>query len=225
MIWTVNKISNWLLTPEVIRNIIETVKAIPYKERFSFFRYCLKFKLPERDKKEQIIMHNKKIRKLTLTSVLAALTCVATMLIRIPTPTKGYVNLGDCMVNICAWILGPVCGGAAAGFGSAAADILSGYVIYSPATLIIKALMAVFSFMIFNLMVKKLHSAAARIIAASFAEIVMILGYFVFETIIYGSAVTASAGIVGNIFQGVMGTVSSVILYEAVIRRIPSRNI
>lgn len=170
-------------------------------------------------------MHNKKIRKLTLTSVLAALTCVATMLIRVPTPTKGYVNLGDCMVNINAWLLGPVCGGAAAGFGSAAADILSGYVIYSPATLVIKALMAVISFMIFNLAVKKFHSGAARVIAACAAEIIMMLGYFVFEAIIYGSVITASAGIVGNIFQGVMGTAGSVILYEAVIRRIPAKNI
>lgn len=170
-------------------------------------------------------MHNKKIRKLTLTSVLAALTCVATMLIRVPTPTKGYVNLGDCLVNISAWLLGPLCGGAAAGFGSAVADILSGYVVYAPATLIIKALMAVVSFMIFNLAAKKLHSAAARIIAASAAEVLMILGYFAFETIIYGSAVTASAGIIGNVFQGVMGTASSVILYEAVIRRIPAKNI
>ena len=170
-------------------------------------------------------MHSKKIRKLTLTSVLAALTCVATMLIRIPTPTKGYVNLGDCMVNISAWLLGPLCGGAAAGFGSAAADLLSGYVVYAPATLIIKALMAALSFMIFSLSDKKLHSLSARIIAAISAEILMVLGYFAFEAVIYGSVVTASAGIIGNVCQGIMGTVSSVILYEAVIRRIPAKNI
>lgn len=169
-------------------------------------------------------MHSKKIRKITLTSVMAALTCVATMLIRIPTPTKGYVNLGDCMVNISAWLLGSLYGGAAAGFGSAAADLLDGYVVYAPATLIIKAFMAVVSFIVFDLTAKKLHSVPARIIAASVAEILMVLGYFVFETMIYGSAVTASLGIIGNIFQGIMGAVSSVLFYEVVIRRIPVKN-
>lgn len=203
VIWTGNKIRNWLLTSVTIRNIIETVQFL----------------------KEQIIMHSKKIRKITLTSVLAALTCVSTILIRIPTPTKGYVNLGDCLVNISAWLLGPLYGGAAAGFGSATADLLSGYVVYVPATLIIKALMAVLSFMIFNLTFKRLHSVPARIIAASVGEFLMILGYFAFEAVIYGSAVTASLGIVSNIFQGIMGTVSSVMLYETVIRRIPANNL
>ena len=170
-------------------------------------------------------MQSNKIRKITLASVMAALTCVATMLIRIPTPTKGYVNLGDCIVNISAWLLGPVWGAAAAGFGSAAADLFAGYVMYAPATLVIKSLMAVVCFKIFDLTGKKFHSLPARIISAASAEIVMILRYFLFETVVYGSAVTASLGIVGNLFQGVMGTVSSVILYEAVIRRIPVKKV
>ncbi len=170
-------------------------------------------------------MHSKKIRKITLASVLAALTCVSTMLIRIPTPTKGYVNLGDCMVNISAWLLGPLYGGAAAGLGSAAADLFAGYVVYVPATLITKALMAVLSFMIFSLAAKKIRSLTSRIIAASAAEILMILGYFGFESVMYGSIATASLGIVGNAFQGIIGTVSSVILYEAVVKRIPAKNV
>lgn len=40
---------------------------------------------------------------------------------------QGYVNLGDCAVLISAWMLGPLYGGAAAGIGSALADLLSGY--------------------------------------------------------------------------------------------------
>ena len=88
-------------------------------------------------------MKNEKLRKLVFAAVLAAFVCVATMIIRIPTPTKGYVNLGDCIVLVSGWLLGPVYGGAAAGIGSMFADIISGYFTYAPATLIIKALMAV----------------------------------------------------------------------------------
>ena len=49
----------------------------------------------------------KNIRKLVLAALLAALTAVATMIIRIPTPTQGYIHLGDGMVLICGILLGP----------------------------------------------------------------------------------------------------------------------
>ena len=70
-------------------------------------------------------MNDKKIRKLVLAALLAALVCVATMVVQIPSPMQGYVNLGDCAVLISAWMLGPLYGGAAAGIGSALADLLS----------------------------------------------------------------------------------------------------
>ena len=41
-------------------------------------------------------MNEKKIRKLVLAALLAALVCVATMVVQIPSPMQGYVNLGDC---------------------------------------------------------------------------------------------------------------------------------
>ena len=39
-----------------------------------------------------------------------ALTCVLTLAVKIPTPTKGYLNLGDCAVLLSGWLLGPVWG-------------------------------------------------------------------------------------------------------------------
>ena len=85
---------------------------------------------------------NNKTRKIVLAALLASLTCVATMLIKVPSPLKGYVNLGDCVVLLSGWILSPLYGFFAAGIGSALADIFSGYVIYAPATFVIKGAMA-----------------------------------------------------------------------------------
>lgn len=170
-------------------------------------------------------MNRRNIRKLTLTSVFAAMTAVMTMLIQIPTPTKGYVNLGDCMVNISAWFLGPAYGAVAAGIGSALADVFSGYVIYAPATLIIKSLMAVMCFATYNFLARKFNSSASRIAAAVVSEIIMLAGYFAFDLILYGSLATAVAGMTASVFQGIMGAVSSVVLYEAVIKRIPVNKI
>lgn len=68
-----------------------------------------------------------KTKNLTLmvtAAVLAALTCVATMVVQIPMPLKGYVNLGDVMVLTSVWLIGSPWGVAAAGIGSAMAVCL-----------------------------------------------------------------------------------------------------
>ena len=87
-------------------------------------------------------MKQTKLRTLILAAMFAALTCVATMIIHIPSPIGGYFNLGDCMVLLSAFVLGPVWGTAAGGIGSALADVICGYFVYAPGTLVIKALMA-----------------------------------------------------------------------------------
>ena len=40
-------------------------------------------------------MKNHRVRKLVFAALMAALTYVATMVIQIPSPMQGYVNLGD----------------------------------------------------------------------------------------------------------------------------------
>ena len=61
-------------------------------------------------------MIGEKTRKLVYAALFAALTCVMTMIVKIPVPaTGGYVNLGDCVVLLAGWVLGPMYGGAAAG--------------------------------------------------------------------------------------------------------------
>ena len=84
-------------------------------------------------------MNDKKIRKLVLAALLAALVCVATMVVQIPSPMQGYVNLGDCFVLLSGWLLGPWYGFAAGGIGSMLADLFLGYAHYAPGTLVIKA--------------------------------------------------------------------------------------
>lgn len=80
-------------------------------------------------------MTGKNIRKLVLAALLAALTAVATMIIRIPTPTQGYIHLGDGMVLICGILLGPGLGALAAGIGSMMADLIGGYMAWVPVRL------------------------------------------------------------------------------------------
>ena len=48
-------------------------------------------------------MSDKKVQKLVVSALMAALTYVATMVVRIPSPMNGYVNLGDCFVLLSGW--------------------------------------------------------------------------------------------------------------------------
>lgn len=165
---------------------------------------------------------NQRILMLVLSGLLAAFVTVSTMMINIPTPTKGYINLGDCFVNISAWLLGPLYGACAAGIGSAAADLLLGYTIYAPATFVIKALMAVISFYVFKLLAKRTQGFFARIIASVSAEILMIVGYCAFECFLYQSFAASITGVPANILQGVGGVIISVTLHEVLLGRIPA---
>ena len=152
-------------------------------------------------------------KKIVTAALMAALACAATMAIKIPSPLKGYLNLGDCIVLSAGWMLSPSYGFLAAGLGSALADILSGYITYAPATFIIKGLMALIAFYGFILLNKKLSVLPSRIISGAAAEIIMILGYFIYEGLLYGF-VPSLVNIPANGIQGIAGLIVGVILMK-----------
>lgn len=159
-------------------------------------------------------MTSNKTLRLVVAALMAAMACVATMVIKIPiTATGGYINLGDCIVLLSGIVLGPVYGGIAAGLGSALADIFSGYAVFAPATFIIKALMAVITGLIIKNISKNLKNIIAKfMLAGTVSEIIMILGYFVFEALIMGYGLAAASGILGNVIQGVAGIVIATVM-------------
>lgn len=152
-------------------------------------------------------------KTIVIAGLMAALVCVVTMIIKIPSPLKGYVNLGDCVVLLCGWLLSPVYGFLAAGIGSALADLLSGYAIYAPATFIIKGIMAFVAMNIFKLINKRKGMLLSATISGVAAEIVMILGYFIFEGVLYGFG-SSVVNIPANGVQGVAGLVLGVLLIK-----------
>ena len=127
-------------------------------------------------------MTGKNIRKLVLAALLAALTAVATMIIRIPTPTQGYIHLGDGMVLICGILLGPG---------------------------------------LYHRMTGKGMNTITRVVLCGIpAEIIMVLGYFVYEVgmeVVMGSSMGAAAaavvlGVPMNIVQGIAGIIVGAVL-------------
>lgn len=156
---------------------------------------------------------NNTTQRIVMAALLAALTCVATMIIKIPSPLKGYLNLGDCVVLLAGWMLSPTYGFLAAGLGSALADTFSGYVTYVPSTFVIKGLMALIAFYGFKLLHSKLGNISSRIISGIVAEVVMVAGYFIFEGFLYGFG-PSLVNIPANVIQGIAGLIIGTILVK-----------
>lgn len=103
----------------------------------------------------------------------------------------------------------------AAAIGAALSDVLSGYTIYAPATLIIKSLMVV----VMMLVLKLDHSNGKGIklpiliAGAVISELLMIGGYFITDIILYRVA-GAVASLPGNILQGVAAVITSVLIIK-----------
>lgn len=138
------------------------------------------------------------IRKLVFSAMFAALVFTATWL-SIPNGLGGNINLGDCMLLIGAWTLGGPWAVVACALGAMLTDWLSGYVIYAPATFVIKALMVIVALLVQKLTAKR-PAVVRYILSGIAAELIMVLGYFAYETIIY-SLPAAVAGVPFNLIQ------------------------
>lgn len=157
-------------------------------------------------------MTAKNVKLLVLAALFTALTCVATMIIQVPAPVSGYVNLGDCLVLLSAWVLGPFVGAAAGGIGSMLADLLTGFGLYAPGTLIIKALMALAAGLVFRAARKR--PFPARLMGGVVAEVIMVLGYFAYAAVILQNGLGAAAGIPGNLVQALFGLAAALALAQ-----------
>lgn len=147
-------------------------------------------------------MKDKKVLRLVMSGLICAITCLLTMVsYRIPGTESAYANLGDAGVYLAAAVLGGSFGALAAAAGSALADIILASAIYAPATFIIKGLMA----LIAALLLKKL-SGWKRIFALIPAGIVMPVGYFLYECLLYG-VFSAAISIPLNLLQMLIGIV------------------
>lgn len=162
---------------------------------------------------------NTNLKKIVMAALFAALACVATMSIRIPTPgTSGYIHPGDAIVILSGVVLGPAWGLLAAGIGSAMADLLGGYFIYVPITFAVKGLIALISGLIYQKMATDKKKKYIAVLLGGVTDIILVAGgYFICESFLYGVAASA-ASVPANLIQGVGGLVISIILYPILIK-------
>ncbi|MBE5739363.1 MAG: ECF transporter S component [Clostridiales bacterium] len=166
-------------------------------------------------------------KNLAFTALFAALCCIGTLIIAIPLP-NGYFNMGDTFVLLSGWCLGPIYGSIAAGIGSVLADIISGYTLYALPTLFIKGVDALIAYMVWAFLKKIIKREELdflpRSISALLGEAVMVVGYFLFELVLYGFG-GAILALVGNLTQGVCSMICAVLVVSILYKMKATRNL
>ena len=156
---------------------------------------------------------------IAMIGVFGALICVLTILVIIPIPaTEGYLNIGDVGVMIAGMLFGPIVGGIAGGVGSAIADIIFAPH-YAIPTLIIKGLEGFVIGLITNPRKNYKKFNYRDIIAVIIGGTIIVLGYFIYESIIYGP-VNALIEVPGNIFQASFAAICALLFAKFVRCRI-----
>ena len=124
-------------------------------------------------------MNRRSVYRLCLTAVFAAMILVVTALVQVRTPI-GFIHLGDAFIYLAACFLPMPYAVAAASIGAAGADLLSGYAVWMPFTLLIKSLMA----LLFRAKGRLL--SGRNIIACIVAGVINVAGYFLAGILLYG---------------------------------------
>ena len=141
---------------------------------------------------------DKNTKRLALAGQLCGATLLLT-LISIPLPSGyGYVNLGDAGVFLSAMLLPGWLGALAAGVGAALADLILGWAIYAPMTLLVKGTTALLA----GLALRRAKKIAIPL--ALLCCLIIPLGYFLYETILL-TAPVAVVNILPNALQAILG--------------------
>lgn len=147
-------------------------------------------------------MKNGSVKTLARAAMFSVFVFLGTLL-SIPTPAGGNLNFGDGMLLFAASSLGLPFAVPVAVLGSGLADLSAGYLIYLPATVLIKSLMSLlFLFLQHVLQKSNLSPWKIRIFAALPTELFMTVGYYLYECFLLKSAVAPLINVPLNLLQG-----------------------
>jgi uncharacterized repeat protein (TIGR04002 family) len=141
-----------------------------------------------------------------IAAIFTALVFVVTAYLHIPT-NNGYIHIGDGLIYLAACIL-PLPYAMAVGAGGALlADCLTGFAIWAPGSVVMKALTA----SLFTSKGKKIMELRNRFMLLP-AAVICAGGYYLYESALYGNFIASLASIPASLTQ----SVTSSILFVAV---------
>lgn len=152
------------------------------------------------------------VKSLAITAISLVLVYVFTALvnIRLPfAPNGGLIHLGNLPLFLAAILFGKRTGMIAGGLGMALFDLMSGWTLWAPFTLVIVGCMG----FVVGAVTEKKKSYPLYILALVLACAIKIGGYYIAEGIIYGNWIVPVTSIPGNLLQvGAAAVITLVII-------------
>ena len=155
---------------------------------------------------------NKKVLFISISALFAALVYIFTALFHIPI-NAGYIHVGDAFIYLVASVLPLPYAIAAAVIGAGFSDLLSGFAIWVPGTVVIKLV----TVLLFTSKKEKIFNLR-NVIALVGALLVCVGGYYVYEGIITGNWLSAIESIPSNIIQSVVSAILYIVVGTALDR-------
>ena len=131
----------------------------------------------------------------------SALVFVITAYLHIPT-YNGYVHCGDGFIFIAACILPMPYSILVGVLGAMLADLLTGFAIWAPGSMIIKGLLA----LLFTYKSNKIITKRNLFMLLP-AALISAVGYYLYEALIIGSFIASLAGIPGSLVQALASSI------------------
>jgi len=156
-------------------------------------------------------------------AVFASLVFVTTYLFTINIPaTSGYFNFGEAIIYVASILFGPIAGGLAGGIGAATSDVLLGYAVFAPGTLVIKIIEGlIVGFLYLKLQKRLANRTISATIAITTGGLEMVAGYLIYEQIIGYSLTNALFEVPFNLVQMAVGLFIAIPIMHAVQRVFP----
>ncbi len=141
-----------------------------------------------------------------ISGIFTALVFIITAYLHIPT-YNGYVHCGDGIIFLAAAILPFPYSIIVGALGAMLADLLTGFAIWAPGSMIIKGLLA----LLFCCKAKKIITLRNLLMLLP-AAIISAAGYYLYEVLITGSFIASLAGIPGSLVQAVASSIVFIVI-------------
>lgn len=154
-----------------------------------------------------------KTSDLIITAMLVALVFVSTFFIKFQLPIAsngGLVHLGTAMLFIASILFGPKKGALAGAIGMGLFDIVGGFAVWAPITIVSRGLQGYIVGKIAWSKGRKGNSIALNLIATIVSMPFMIAVYYIGEGILYGNWIAPLASIPGDLVQNILGIIIAV---------------
>lgn len=156
--------------------------------------------------------NSSRVKSLAITAICLVLVYVFTAVvnIRLPfAPNGGLVHLGNVPLFVAALLFGKRTGMIAGGIGMGLFDLLSGWTLWAPFTLVIVGCMG----FVVGAITEKRKNMGFIVLALIAACAIKIVGYYFAEVVIYGNWVVPFTSIPGNLIQiGVAAVITLIII-------------